>query len=79
MTKNKHIIYVAGLVQNTNPNIGPLLEYVHSRNIIYSSYWEMMSKNRNPTVLDFLTNNSHYIDWDALSENDSDKSLDILL
>ncbi len=76
MTKDPHIINVAGLVRNTNSNILQLLEL--SKHRFDRPDWEKMASSHNPTILEFLGKYKKHINWKILSENDSEKALDIL-
>jgi len=70
-------INLDGLVQNTNPKIGPLLE--HSLDKFNESHWEWMCQySSNPTVMAFLEKHPDKINWGHLSANTCDDAIKIL-
>ena len=76
MAKPK-LIRLEGLVINTNPNIGPLLENVlSSKNPSY--HWFLMSKSHNPSILAFIEKHPEGIDWNELSKNECEDAMRIL-
>jgi len=77
LMKNLDKINLDGLVQNTNPKIGPLLE--HSLDKFYKSHWMWMCKySSNPTVMAFLEKHPYKINWDDLSYNTCSDAIKIL-
>jgi hypothetical protein len=70
-------INLDGLVQNTNPNIGPLLEHIKYRFNELHRTW-MSKYSSNPTVMAFLEKHPSIINWDALSANTCDDAIKIL-
>jgi len=74
---NPKLIRWQGLLLNTNPNIGPLLEYVlTSPNPSY--HWFLMSKSHNPSILAFIEKHPEGIDWNELSKNECEDAMRIL-
>ncbi len=65
-------VNVDGLILNTNPNIGPLLELSFEYNKFNSHHWKWMcTYSSNPAVMEFLNNHIDKIDWKSLSANPS--------
>jgi hypothetical protein len=70
-------INLDGLVQNTSPKIGPLLE--HSLDQFNNFHWTWMCQySSNPTVMAFLEKYPDKIQWSFLSRNTCDDAIKIL-
>ncbi len=76
MMKNRNLIDVNGLVCNTNPKIGPLLEKTMHQ--FKKSTWFKLAESHNPAALAFLEKHPKKIDWHILSGNESEYAIRIL-
>jgi len=77
LMKNIDNINLDGFVQNTNPNIGPLLE--HSFTKFNRLHWLWMNKySSNPAVMAFLETHPDKIQWNQLSQNTCSDAIKIL-
>ncbi len=76
MMANPSMINLDGLVLNSNPNIGHLLE-LKMPMFEESHYW-IMAKSHNPAVMAFLEAHPDIIDWTILSENVCEYAIRIL-
>jgi hypothetical protein len=77
LMKNLDKINLDGLVQNTNPKIGPLLEHSLDKFDYFHRMW-MCRYSSNPTVMAFLEKHPDKIIWSDLSENTCDDAIKIL-
>jgi hypothetical protein len=76
LTKNIKKINPSGLVLNTNPKIGQLLEKTMIR--FKSCHWKDLCASHNPTAMLFLEKHKRKIFWDVLSGNTSEGAIKIL-
>ncbi len=77
LMQNPDKINLDGLVQNTNPKIGPLLEL--SFELFTNNHWKWMSSySSNPTIMAFLEKHIDKIDWYGLSGNTCNEAIKIL-
>ncbi len=77
LIKNPDKINLDGLIKNTNPNIGPLLE--HSLELFTENHWRWMSSfSSNPTIIDFLEKHLDKVLLCYLSNNTCNDAIKIL-
>jgi hypothetical protein len=80
LIKNRDLIDIYGLIKNTNPKVGYLLDRsMHLfKGLKWRDTWRKLSCSRNPGVLEFLEKHPKKIDWTSLSSNDHPLAIRIL-
>ena len=81
MIAKPKLVRLQGLVMNTNPNIGHLLEKVIWRSQNPTYHWKWMSHSHNPSILAFIEKHPDEIEemnWSYLSGNECEEAIRIL-